>query len=184
MSATGRGRPASQATLRSRAVRCFGVGALVLGLQFGCAPTHRVTHEIRVGISNVRLTNAVPLRVDNVHLNDDPYWAEHGDEFDTIETFRVEVKIPQNSSSRLKIGVYVSKALETRLGEAVKIADFNIEALGLTPPEGTAVRVFNQQLLLETLLERDFFFYVFGEADRMDATVAEVNLVIDARFIE
>ena len=182
--ATGPGAPARQAMSRSRALRLFGLGALVLGLQFGCSPTNRVTQEIRVGISSVRLTNGAPLRVENVHLDDDPYWAEHGDEFDTIETFRVEVKVPQNTSSRLKIGVYVSKTLETRLSEAVKIADFNLEALAVTPAEGTEVRVFNQQLLLETLLERDFFFYVRGEADRLDATVAEVNLVIDARFIQ
>jgi hypothetical protein len=164
--------------------RPLRAAAFLLVLLAGCAPTKRIDEDIRLGVSNLRLTNAAPRQVIQLRMTDDPFYAERQDDLDTIDELGLEIQVPSNRSSRLKIGVHVSRDLETRLLETTKIADFNLAAGDVTSGT-TAVRLFNETRLRDIVLEDDgFCLYVVGEADTRDVDVAQVTLVVSAKFID
>jgi hypothetical protein len=164
--------------------RPLRAAAFLLVLFAGCAPSKRVDQDIRLSVSNLRLTNAAPQQVTQLRMTDDPFYAERQDDLDTIDELGLEIQVPTNRSSRLKIGVHVSRDLETRLLETTKIADFNLAAGDVTTGP-TAVRLFNETRLRDIVLEQDgFFLYVVAEADTLDVSVGQLTLVVSAKFIE
>src|SRR5687768_14607412 len=127
----GRNDVARKLRGRSRPFAAALLSLLVLSLA-GCKPSERTTHEFQLGLSNVNLTNAAPQHVVRASLKDDPFYAEHEEDLDSISDLSLRIAVSQNRSSRLRLGVYVSREQETRLIETTKIADFNLR------PGGTA----------------------------------------------
>jgi hypothetical protein len=161
------------------------LGLLLVGLCWpSCAPTRRESHEIRLGVTQARLTNAAPTVVVQRGLSDDPFYVEHQDDLDQIGDLRLQISVSENRSTRLRIGVYVSADQLSDVNQATKIADFNLAVGDLTPPGGADVRLFNETILRNLLRGDVFYLYVSGQADTLDVTISEASLLVDAKFVQ
>ncbi len=156
---------------------------LILLMVAACLPSSREDYDIVFPIHDVELTNANPGVTATFRLLDDPFVAEHENDLQQIAEIHLSIDAPRNGSSRLKIGVYVSaEAVDDPKQSATKIADFNLAAA--TPTDGPAsVRVFNESRLRNLVLSEKFLVYVLAEADMIDLTIAELDLVVTAKFV-
>jgi hypothetical protein len=149
-----------------------------------CKPNTRTTHEIRLGVSEVHLTNAAPQIMAAKHLSDDPFYSAHSDQLNQIGDLSFQMTVSANRSSRLRLDVYVSDPNTVDINAATKICDFNLLPGDVTPPGGTDVRVFNETNLRNLVLGKEFNFYLMGQADVLDVDVKEATLIIQAKFVE
>jgi hypothetical protein len=169
-------------THSTRALAATLAAIALLALLAGCRPTRREPYEVMLRMTNVTLTNAQPQAFARFRLEDDPGFADRRDDLHSLDEMRFEISVPRNTSSRLRLGVYVSDKPISRLIEATKIADFNLAA-GETVAQRTNVRVFNQFALRNTVLGDEFFVYLSASADRIDLTVGEAVLVVRAQIV-
>jgi hypothetical protein len=158
-------------------------GALLVSLA-ACKPTRRETHDVLVGASDVRLTNAAPMQVFLLRLSDDAFYAQRKDDLDQISDVNLRMVVAANRSTRLRIGVHASAERKTRLLETTKIADFNLPAGGLTGAEGQVIRIFNESSLRNLVLGDQFYLYLVAEAEQIDINVARAELIVTAKFLE